>query len=79
MYSAATARSSGNVRFFSDRASDLPNHTLSNAERAANVAARSALDQSASRPQEAAARGDLLRELRWKNKAWLATADTIAG
>jgi hypothetical protein len=29
--------------------------------------------------QEAAARGVRLRELRWKNSAWLATADTIAG
>jgi hypothetical protein len=29
--------------------------------------------------QEAAARGARLRELRWKNSAWLATADTIAG
>jgi hypothetical protein len=29
--------------------------------------------------QEAAARGALLRELRWKNSAWLATAETIAG
>jgi hypothetical protein len=31
------------------------------------------------RPQEAAARCVRLRELRWKNSAWLATADTIAG
>ncbi len=29
--------------------------------------------------QEAAARGARLRELRWKNRAWLATAETIAG
>lgn len=29
--------------------------------------------------QDAAARGARLRELRWKNNAWLATADTIAG
>jgi hypothetical protein len=29
--------------------------------------------------QEAAARGARLRELRWKNNAWLATAETIAG
>ena len=29
--------------------------------------------------QEAAARGARLRELRWKNSAWLATAETIAG
>ena len=29
--------------------------------------------------QPAAARGARLRELRWKNSAWLATADTIAG
>jgi hypothetical protein len=29
--------------------------------------------------QEAAARGARLREFRWKNSAWLATADTIAG
>src|SRR6202161_2676465 len=29
--------------------------------------------------QKAAARGARLRELRWKNSAWLATADTIAG
>ena len=28
---------------------------------------------------DAAARGARLRELRWKNSAWLATADTIAG
>jgi hypothetical protein len=36
--------------------------------------------QSESFPaQEAAALGARLRELRWKNNAWLATADTIAG
>src|SRR5258708_25282050 len=29
--------------------------------------------------QDAAALGARLRELRWKNSAWLATADTIAG
>jgi|HubBroStandDraft_3_1064219.scaffolds.fasta_scaffold459128_2 hypothetical protein len=29
--------------------------------------------------QEAAALGARLRELRWKNSAWLATAETIAG
>jgi hypothetical protein len=29
--------------------------------------------------QETAARGVRLRELRWKNSAWLATAETIAG
>jgi hypothetical protein len=29
--------------------------------------------------QDAAARGVRLRELRWKNSAWLATAETIAG
>ena len=29
--------------------------------------------------QEAAARGARLREFRWKNNAWLATAETIAG
>lgn len=29
--------------------------------------------------QDAAARAVRLRELRWKNSAWLATADTIAG
>src|ERR1700704_5828191 len=29
--------------------------------------------------QLAAARGARLRELRWKNSAWLATAETIAG
>jgi len=29
--------------------------------------------------QPAAARGARLRELRWKNSAWLATAETIAG
>jgi hypothetical protein len=29
--------------------------------------------------QEAAARGVRFRELRWKNSAWLATAETIAG
>ena len=29
--------------------------------------------------QDAAALGGLLRELRWKNSAWLATAETIAG
>src|SRR6201994_975099 len=29
--------------------------------------------------QDAAARGARLRELRWKNSAWLATAETIAG
>jgi hypothetical protein len=28
---------------------------------------------------DAAARGARLRELRWKNSAWLATAETIAG
>jgi hypothetical protein len=28
---------------------------------------------------EAAARGVRIRELRWKNSAWLTTADTIAG
>jgi hypothetical protein len=31
------------------------------------------------RAQPAAARGARLRELRWKNSAWLATAETIAG
>jgi hypothetical protein len=31
------------------------------------------------RAQFAAALGARLRELRWKNSAWLATADTIAG
>jgi hypothetical protein len=36
-------------------------------------------DRLISRSQEAAARGDRLRELRWKNSAWLATAETIAG
>ena len=29
--------------------------------------------------QDAAARGDRFRELRWKNRAWLTTAETIAG
>src|SRR5207253_9036031 len=29
--------------------------------------------------QPVAARGARLRELRWKNSAWLATAETIAG
>ena len=29
--------------------------------------------------QPYATRGALLRELRWKNSAWLATAETIAG
>src|SRR5450432_1035843 len=29
--------------------------------------------------QDAAALGGRLRELRWKNSAWLATAETIAG
>ena len=29
--------------------------------------------------QDAAALGARLRELRWKNSAWLATAETIAG
>lgn len=33
----------------------------------------------ASLDQDAAAFGALLRELRWKNKAWLATAETMAG
>ncbi len=33
---------------------------------------------AANRVQDAAARGRLL-ELRWKNNAWLATADTMAG
>lgn len=32
-----------------------------------------------SRHSSHATLGALLRELRWKNKAWLATADTIAG
>ena len=31
------------------------------------------------RSVQAAGRGTLLRELRWKNSAWLATAETIAG
>src|SRR5258705_8548021 len=41
----------------------------------------SAPDQSTSKnsDQLAAARGARLRELRWKNSAWLATAETIAG
>lgn len=29
--------------------------------------------------QDAAARGSRLREFRWKNSAWLATAETMAG
>ena len=41
--------------------------------------APSLLQFAAAPPQEAAARGARLRELRWKNSAWLATADTIAG
>jgi hypothetical protein len=34
---------------------------------------------SQSRGYDAAALGMRLRELRWKNSAWLATAETIAG
>jgi acyl dehydratase len=34
---------------------------------------------NSNRGQEAAALGARLRELRWKNSAWLATAETIAG
>jgi len=34
---------------------------------------------SAAVRQDAAARGSRLREFRWKNNAWLATAETMAG
>ena len=37
------------------------------------------LTQQATADQPVAARGARLRELRWKNSAWLATAETIAG
>jgi len=35
--------------------------------------------QTTASDQEAAAFGGRLRELRWKNRAWLATAETMAG
>src|ERR1700756_1209721 len=42
-------------------------------------ARRSKLRGGATASQEAAALGARLRELRWKNSAWLATAETMAG
>src|ERR1700751_6074902 len=42
-------------------------------------ARRSKLQGGATASQEAAALGARLRELRWKNSAWLATAETMAG
>jgi hypothetical protein len=47
------------------------------AKRAGVISVKSGLNGAPD--QDAAARGARLRELRWKNSAWLATAETIAG
>ena len=58
-----------------------PNHIMlqSMIQRASREARRIKPDAIPARFQDAAAFGARLRELRWKNSAWLATADTIAG
>ena len=49
------------------------------AKKIRRAAKRAGFSMQSGPDQEAAARGARLRELRWKNRAWLATAETIAG
>src|SRR5712664_931613 len=54
-------------------------NTQRNPESGAPLSAPDSFSMQQLLDQEAAARGVRLRELRWKNSAWLATAETIAG
>ena len=61
------------------RGPQKPTHTTGPHKKTARSTERAVFGSSQTPSYDAAALGMRLRELRWKNSAWLATADTIAG